>query len=72
VVYVGRAAQAQPDATVTLFRLDEGGATASRVKVQLGRASVSTIEVRDGLQPGQQVILSDTSAWDGVDTVRLR
>ncbi|HET8647450.1 MAG TPA: HlyD family efflux transporter periplasmic adaptor subunit [Vicinamibacteria bacterium] len=72
VVFVGRAAQAQPDTAFSLFRLEEDGATARRVSVRLGRASVSTIEVRDGLQPGQQVILSDTSAWDGVDAVRLR
>jgi HlyD family secretion protein len=72
VVYMGRAAQAQPDAAITIFRVDPDGSSASRVKVQLGRASVSTIEVRSGLQPGDQVLLSDTSAWDNVDRVRLR
>ncbi len=55
----------------TLFRLDETGREASRVKVQLGRSSVSTIEVRDGLKVGDQVVLSDMSAWDAYDRVRL-
>jgi HlyD family secretion protein len=71
VVYVGRSAQAQPDATITIFKLEPDGATATRTKVKLGRASVSTIEVKEGLQPGDQVVLSDTSAWDASDRIRL-
>jgi HlyD family secretion protein len=71
VVFVGRPAQGQPESQISLFRLEADGVHASRVKVTLGRASVSTVEVRDGLQPGEQVILSDTSAWDASDRVRL-
>jgi HlyD family secretion protein len=71
VVYVGRPAQGQPESQVSLFRLEADGVHASRVKVTLGRASVSTVEVREGLQPGEQVILSDTSAWDANDRIRL-
>ena len=72
VVYVGRSAQAQPEATLSLYRLDPDGSTATRVPVRMGRASVSSIEVRDGLQPGQQVILSDTSAFDTAASIRLQ
>ncbi len=61
VVYVGRPAFGQPSSTVGLFRLDPGGKEALRVSVKLGRASVSTIEVVEGLKPGDQVILSDMS-----------
>lgn len=71
VIFVGRPAQGQPESQISLFRLEADGVHASRVKVTLGRASVSTVEVRDGLQPGEQVILSDTSAWDASDRVRL-
>jgi HlyD family secretion protein len=71
VLFVGRPAQAQPDALVTLFRLDEGDSEASRVKVKLGHSSVSTIEVVEGLKVGDQVVLSDMSAWDAYDRVRL-
>lgn len=71
VVFVGRPAQGQPESQISLFRLEADGVHASRVKVTLGRASVSTVEVREGLQPGEQVILSDTSAWDASDRVRL-
>jgi len=71
VVFVGRPAQGQPESQVSLFRLEQDGVHASRVKVTLGRASVSTVEVREGLQPGDQVILSDTSAWDANDRIRL-
>ena len=69
---MGRPAQAQPQGQVTLFKLDAEGNGANRVKVTLGRASVSTIEVVDGLKPGDQVILSDTSAWDAYDRIRLQ
>jgi HlyD family secretion protein len=71
VLHVGRPAQGQGDSQVGLFRLDPVGKIASRVKVRLGRASVSSIEVVDGLKEGDQVILSDTSAWDAFDRIRL-
>ena len=72
IVYVGRPAQAQPNGTVGLFKLDPDGVGATRVKVGLGRSSVSTIEVTSGLVPGDQVVLSDTSAWDAFDRIRLK
>ena len=72
VLYVGRPALAQPEGTVGLFVLEADGEHASRVSVGLGRASVSTVEVRSGLNLGDQVILSDTSTWDAVDRIRLR
>ena len=71
IVYVSRPAQAQPNGTVGLFKLDPDGVGATRVKVGLGRSSVSTIEVTSGLVPGDQVVLSDTSAWDAYDRIRL-
>ena len=71
VLYVGRPTQGQPETTVGLFRLVPGTSEAVRVPVQLGRASVSTIEVRGGLAEGDRVILSDTSAWDAYDRIRL-
>jgi HlyD family secretion protein len=71
VLFVGRPAQGQAESLVGLFRLGEGGVEASRVKVQLGRASVNTVEVVSGLKEGDQVVLSDTSAWDAFDRLRL-
>jgi multidrug efflux pump subunit AcrA (membrane-fusion protein) len=71
IVYVGRPAFGQPNSAVTLFRTDADGKGATRVHVKLGRASVNTIEVVEGLRPGDQVILSDMSAWDAQDRVRL-
>jgi HlyD family secretion protein len=72
VLFVGRPAQGQPETTVGLFRLLPGTNEAQRVKVELGRASVSTIEVRSGLVEGDKVILSDTSAWDAHDRIRIK
>ena len=72
VLYVGRPAQGQPETTIGLFRIVPGTNEAQRVKVQLGRASVSTIEVRAGLAEGERVILSDMSAWDAHDRVRIK
>jgi HlyD family secretion protein len=72
ILYVGRPAQGgQGPGPVGLFKVDEGGSTATRVTVRLGRTSVSTVEVVDGLKEGDQVILSDTSAYDAVDRIRL-
>jgi multidrug efflux pump subunit AcrA (membrane-fusion protein) len=72
VIYVGRPAFGQANARVGIFKLVEDGNYAERVNVQLGRSSVNEIEVTDGLQPGDIVILSDMSQWDGYERVRLR
>jgi multidrug efflux pump subunit AcrA (membrane-fusion protein) len=72
VLYVGRPATGGgAQATVTLFRVEPDGHTATRIPVKLGRTSVNTVEVVDGLREGDTVILSDTSQWDGVDRLRL-
>jgi HlyD family secretion protein len=70
-VYVGRPAMGQPQSTVGLFRVVAGTTEAVRVRVKLGSASVSTIQVLEGLEVGDEVILSDTSAWDSADRIRL-
>ena len=61
VVYVGRRSFGQPNTTVGIFRLDEEGKVASRMQVMLGRASVNSIKILSGLQPGDKVIHSDMS-----------
>ncbi len=71
VIYVGRPVVGQADSFVSLFRLDESGTEASRVQVRLGRGSVNTIEVIEGLAPGDQVILSDMSQWDSADRLKI-
>jgi len=71
VVYVGRPVFGQQDATVQLFKLEPDGKYASKVKVTFGRSSVSTIEVKDGLKVGDRVILSDMSAYDNYDRIKL-
>ena len=72
VVYVGRPAFGQPNATVGLFRLVGDGSYAERINVKLGRSSVNLIEILDGLKPGDVVILSDMSRWDAVERVRVK
>ena len=72
VVYVGRPAFGADQAVVMLFKKDADGAGATRVQVKLGRTSVNTVEVVEGLSVGDKVILSDMSAWDAFDRVRLR
>ena len=69
--YVGRPVFGQEDSVVSLFKLVDAGEFAVRARVGLGRSSVNTIEVLEGLQPGDEVILSDMSAWDAFDRVRL-
>ena len=71
VLYVGRPVHAEPESTMSLFKLSPDGLEAARVAVKLGRASVSSIEILSGLQEGDHVVLSDMSAWDNYDHVRL-
>jgi HlyD family secretion protein len=70
-LHVGRPAMGQPQSTVGLFRVVKGTTEALRVRVKLGSASVSTIQILEGLDVGDEVILSDTSAWDSADRIRL-
>ncbi len=72
VIYVGRPVQGQAESLITLFKLDPETGEANRVQVRLGRSSVNAIEVREGLKPGDQVILSDMSAQDSFNRIRLR
>ncbi len=71
-LHVGRPAFGQEGEEVDLFRIAGDGSHAVRVRVRLGKASVNTVEIREGLMEGDTVILSDTSAWDGHDRIRLR
>lgn len=70
VIYVGRPAFGQENSTVSLFKVNADG-EATRTTVKLGRSSVDKIEIVDGLQPGDQVILSDMSAQDAFDRIRI-
>ncbi len=71
VLYVGRPVHGQPEATIGLFKVNADG-DAERVSVQLGRSSVSTIEIIGGLEVGDEVVLSDMSQWDEYSKLRLR
>ena len=71
VVFVGRPAFGQENNTVGMFKLVPGSNEAVRTSVKLGKSSVNTIEIVSGLNPGDQVILSDTSAWDSHERIRL-
>jgi HlyD family secretion protein len=72
VLFVGRPVHGQSDSTVGIFKLEEDGTDATRVNVKLGRSSVNTIEIVSGLKVGDKVILSDMSAWDNFDRIRLK
>lgn len=72
VLNVGRPVSASSDGVSELFKVVEEGKYAIRTRVQFGRVSVSTIEVLDGLDVGDEIILSDMSQWDGQDRLRLK
>jgi HlyD family secretion protein len=72
VTYVGRPVFGTANSEATLFKLDAGGMHATRVKVRFGRSSVNTVEVVEGLQPGDNIILSDMSAYAGQTRIRLQ
>jgi HlyD family secretion protein len=71
VIYISRPAFGQPQSTVKMFKLDDDGKMAARVLVKFGRSSVNAMEIVEGLQPGDRVILSDTSSLDSFDRIRL-
>lgn len=72
ILYVGRPAFGGGSSTVGIFKLEDGGQTAVRVPVKLGRSSVNTIEVLEGLREGDEVILSDTSQWDNFNRLQMK
>jgi len=72
VLYVGRPAFGQENSTISLFKLDSDGRDATRVPVKVGRASVNSIQVLEGLHEGDTVVLSDMSRWDNTDRIRLQ
>jgi len=72
VLYVGRPVHGQSDSTVGLFKIIGDGSEAVRVNAQLGKSSVNTVEILGGLKEGDKVILSDMSAWDAFDRIRLK
>ena len=72
VLYVGRPVHGQAGSTIGLFKLVDDSSEAVRANVQLGKTSVNTVEITQGLKVGDKVILSDMSAWDAFDRIRLR
>jgi len=72
VLYVGRPVHGQANSTIGLFKLIDDGSEAVRVNVKLGKMSVNSIEILDGLKLGDKVILSDMSSMDAFDRIRLR
>jgi multidrug resistance efflux pump len=71
VLYTGRPTNSRSNSTIAMFKLAEDGHYADRVRVQVGRSSVSTIEIRRGLKVGDSVVLSDMSQWDNADRVKI-
>jgi HlyD family secretion protein len=72
VLFIGRPALSEQTSQLRLFKLDADGAQAIRIPVTLGRRSINAVEVLGGLAPGDRVILSDMSRWDGNDHIRLK
>ena len=71
VLYVQLPVNARANSLIGLFRIEPDGKEALRVPVKIGRVSVNTVEIVDGLKVGDRVILSDMSAWDAHNRVRL-
>jgi HlyD family secretion protein len=72
VVHVRRPAQSRPESTASLFKMEDGSDIATRVEVEYGKSSVSIIEIRSGLEPGDRVVLSSTDEWNDNDKIRIR
>ena len=71
VLFVGRPSYGQEKSTIGIFKLEDDGAVAAKVRVTLGRSSVNAVEILSGLKEGDKVILSDVSRWDQYERIRL-
>jgi HlyD family secretion protein len=71
VLHVGRPAYGQPGQTLRLFRLQPDSGNAVRVPVSLGKVSVNRVQILEGLNEGDRVVLSDASQWDDHDRIEL-
>ncbi|HEY6402515.1 MAG TPA: hypothetical protein VI479_13960, partial [Blastocatellia bacterium] len=71
VLYLQRSASGHTGVVSSLFKLEEGGATATRVPVKFGKAAIAVIEILEGLKVGDKVIISDMSGYAGVNTIKL-
>jgi hypothetical protein len=72
VLYLGRPAFGRENSTVGLFKLETDGEVAVRVGVRLGRSSIKAIEILEGLEENDEVILSEMSSWESHERIRLR
>ena len=72
IVFTGRPTVGQDNAVVGLFRLDADGQTATRMQVRLGRTSANSVEIVQGLRPGDKVVLSDVQLPDDTEWIRIR
>jgi multidrug efflux pump subunit AcrA (membrane-fusion protein) len=71
VLYVGRPAFGQENSTISLFKLATDGHGASRVPVKVGRSSVNSIQIIEGLREGDTIIVSDMTRWDNTDHIHI-
>jgi HlyD family secretion protein len=71
VLFVGRPVNGRTDSKLVLFKVMADGREALRVPVRFGRSSINSIEIKEGLQAGDRIILSDMSQWDGYDRIKL-
>jgi multidrug efflux pump subunit AcrA (membrane-fusion protein) len=72
ILFTGRPTLARDNAGVTLFRLDPNGKTATRVQVRLGRVSANAVEIVQGLQPGDRIVLSEVPLPDNTERIRIK
>jgi beta-lactamase regulating signal transducer with metallopeptidase domain len=72
ILYVGRPVHGAANSTISLFKLTKDGTEAERVNIKLGRSSVNSVEVLDGLKEGDKIILSDMSAYDSADRIHVK
>ena len=72
VIYVSRPVYASSEQTTRIYRFESESDLAVRIPVRFGKSSVNTIEILDGLSPGDRIIVSDTSDWDRYDIVQLK
>ncbi len=68
---VPRPASVHANSTAAVFVLAPGASRAMRQSVHFGLGSVDRIQVLSGLAPGEQLILSDTSAYAGDHAIEL-
>jgi len=64
--------QTHNGAPLSVYKVSTDGNQATRVEVILGRSSDDSVQIEQGLQPGDRIIVSDMTNWHRYERLQLK